>query len=107
MKTIEILDTFIPIFVVCWVLVFGYISLFVESGTLAILTMVPIIILFGLYLFASAFYCYKELELLKAFGKDYSEAERQYRKKAPKLSIGKIVIGGICILIAILLCIFL
>ena len=107
MKTVELLDTFIPIFAVCWFLVFGYISLFIESGVMAIVTIVPIMILFGLYMFGSAYYCYNELEILKKLGKDYYDVEKQFRKKAPKLSIAKLVAGGCSFLIAILLCIIL
>ena len=107
MKRIELLDTFIPIFAVCWALVFAYIAVFNESNVLALITVMPIFILYGLYIIGSAIYCYKELEILKALGKDYYEVEKQYRKKAPKLSTPKLVTGGICIVIGILWCIFL
>ena len=69
MTTIEILDSFIPIFAACWVLVFAYIALFNESATLAYITVVPIFFIFALYMLGSAVYCYKELEILKAFEK--------------------------------------
>ncbi len=107
MKRIELLDTFIPIFAICWVLIFSYIALFNESSLLALLTVMPIFFLYGLYIIGSAIYCYKELEILKALEKDYYEVEKQYRKKAPKLSIPKLIAGGISIIIGILLCIFL
>ncbi len=107
MKRIELLDTFIPIFAVCWVLIFAYIALFNESGVLALITIMPVFFLFGLYMFGSAIYCYKELEILKALEKDYYEVEKQYRKKAPKLSKPKLITGGICIVAGILMCIFL
>lgn len=107
MKTVEILDTLIPIFAICWILVFAYIAYFNSSATLALITVMPVFILFGLYMFGSAYYCYNELEILKKLGKDYYEVEKQYRKKAPKLSVGKLIAGGCSILIAILFCIIL
>ena len=107
MSTIEILDTFIPIFAVCWVMVFSYIALFNESKVLALITVMPIFFLFGLYIIGSAIYCYKELDILKAFEKDTREIEKRNRKKAPKLNKTKLIIGGCCILAGILLCILL
>ena len=81
MSTIEILDTFIPIFFVCWVMIFSYIAIFNESSTLAFITIVPIFFLFALYMIGSAVYCYKELEILRAFDKDTTEIEKRNRKK--------------------------
>lgn len=107
MSTIEILDTFIPIFSVCWVMIFTYIALFNESATLAFITIVPIFFIFGLYMIGSAVYCYKELEILRAFDKDTTEIEKRNRKKAPKLNKTKLIIGGCCIAAGIVLCIIL
>ena len=107
LSTIEILDTFIPIFSVCWVMIFSYIALFNESKILASITVIPLFFLFGLYLIGSAFYCYKELEILKAFEKDIAEIEKRHRKKTPKLNKTKLIIGGCCIAAGILLCIIL
>lgn len=107
MSTIEILDTFIPIFSVCWVMIFSYIALFNESATLAYITIVPIFFLFGLYMIGSAIYCYKELEILRAFDKDTTEIKKRNRKKAPKLNKTKLIIGGCCIVAGIVLCIIL
>lgn len=107
MSTIEILDTFIPIFSVCWVMIFSYIALFNESATLAYITIVPIFFLFGLYMIGSAIYCYKELEILRTFDKDTTEIEKRNRKKAPKLNKTKLIIGGCCIVAGIVLCIIL
>lgn len=107
MSTIEILDTFIPIFATCWVMIFSYIALFNESSMLALIAVMPIFFLFGLYLIGSALYCYKELEILKAFEKDTAEIEKRHRKKAPKLNKTKLIIGGCCIAVGILLCIIL
>lgn len=107
MSTIEILDTFIPIFAVCWIMVFSYIALFNESSVLALITVMPLFFLFGLYLIGSAIYCYKELEILKALEKDTTEIEKRNRKKAPKLNKTKLIIGGCCIAAGIALCIIL
>jgi hypothetical protein len=73
----------------------------------ALITVIPMFFIYGLCVIGSAIYCYKEPEILKALGKDYREAEIKHHKKAPKLSIAKLVTGGICIVIGILLCIFL
>ena len=75
MSKIEMFDTFVPIIAVCWVLVFAYISLFVSSSTLAMITVMPVFFLYAIYLVAGAYYCYKEVDVLKAFGKDTYEAE--------------------------------
>lgn len=107
MSTIEILDTFIPIFAVCWVMVFSYIALFNESCSLALLTVMPLFFLFGLYIIGSAVYCYKELEILKAFEKDTTEIEKRNRKNPPKLNKTKLIVGGCCIAAGIVLCIIL
>ncbi len=107
MSTIEILDTFISIFAVCWVMVFSYIALFNESSILALITVMPLFFLFGLYIIGSAIYCYKELEILKTLEKDTTEIEKRNRKKAPKLNKTKLIIGGCCILAGVLLCILL
>ena len=107
MSTIEITDTFITIFAICWVMVFAYISLFNESGLLALITVMPLFFLFGLYMIGSAVYCYKELEILNAFGQDTSEIEKKHRKQAPKLNKTKLIIGGSCIFAGVLLCILL
>ena len=107
MTTIEILDSFIPIFAACWVLVFAYIALFNESATLAYITVVPIFFIFALYMLGSAVYCYKELEILKAFEKDTTEIEKRHRKKAPKLSKAKLITAGCSFVAGILICILL
>jgi hypothetical protein len=106
-NTIEILDSLISIVAACWILVFAYISYFNTSGTLALFTVMPVFILFGLYLIGGAVYSYKEIEILKALEKDTREAESRHRKKAPKLNRFKIIFGIICILCGILLCILL
>ncbi len=103
---VEIIDTFAPILAACWVLVFGYIALFNGSALLANLLVFPMILLYGLYLPASAFYCYKELEIMKELGKPTFDLERKYRKNPPKLSVAKLSVGGGCIVAAILLFIF-
>lgn len=107
MSKIEMFDTFIPIIAVCWVLVFSYISLFVSSSALAMITVMPVFFLYAFYLFGSAYYCYKEVDVLKAFGKDTYEVEKRWRKQPPKLSKAKLIIAVLCILSGILLCIFL
>ncbi len=107
MTKVEMFDTFIPIVCVCWVLVFSYISLFVKSGVLAMITVVPVFFLYGLYLLGSAIYCYKELEILKELGRDTYEIEKKFRKNPPKLSIAKIGVSAGCIIAGILLCVFL
>ena len=107
MSKIEMFDTFIPIIAVCWVLVFSYISLFVNSGTLALFTVMPIFFLYALYSVGSAVYCYKELDILRAMEKDTYEVEKRWRKHPPKLSTAKLVVAGICFVCGILLCIFL
>ena len=107
MTKIELLDTFIPIFCVCWVLVFAYISLFTSSHLLALITVMPFFFLYGLYLIGSAIYYYKEVEILEALGLDAYEAKAARRKKSPRLSIQKLVFAGIFIVCGVLLCIFL
>lgn len=107
MTTIEIFDTFVPIVCICWVLVFAYISLFTESSLLAMITVMPVFFIYGLYLIGSAIYCYKEKEILEAMGRDTYEVQRRHRKNPPKLSNTKLIIAGCCIIGAILLCIFL
>lgn len=107
MTKIEIFDTFVPIVCVCWVLVFAYIALFNGSSLLALITVMPVFFLYGLYLIGSAFYCYKEVEVLQALGMDTYEAEKRRRKKAPKLSVPKLAVAAGCIVAGILLCIFL
>ena len=107
MTRVEILDTVIPIFAACWVMVFAYISLFNESGLLAKLTVAPILILYGLYLIGSALYCYKEVEILKAMERDYYEAEKRHRNKPAKLSKNKLITAAALFLTSILLFIFL
>lgn len=107
MSKIEMFDTFVPIIAVCWVLVFAYISLFVSSSTLAMITVMPVFFLYAIYLVAGAYYCYKEVDVLKAFGKDTYEAEKRRRKQAPKLSKAKLITAGICFIVGILLCIVL
>ena len=107
MTKVEIFDTFIPILSVCWVLVFGYIAIFNESGLLAMITVMPIFFLFGIYLIGSAVYSYKEVEILEAMGMDAEETKRRHRKKAPKLNVPKLIVAGGCIIAGILLCIFL
>ena len=107
MSKIEMFDTFIPIVAACWVLVFVYISLFISSSLLALLTVMPVFFLYGLYLIGSAVYCYKELDILKAMEKDTYEVEKRWRKHPPKLSKGKIGVAIACIVSGILLCIFL
>lgn len=107
MTRIELLDNFAPIFAACWVLALGYIALFNESGLFALITVVPMFFLYGLYVIGSAIYCYKEPELLKLLGKDSRKAELKRHKKTPKLSIAKLTTGGICIILGILLCIIL
>ncbi len=107
MSKIEMFDTFVPIIGVCWVLVFSYISLFIGSGTLALITVMPVFFLYGLYLIGSAVYCYKELEILRKLGQDSYEVEKRFRKNPPKLSIAKLSVAAGCIISGILLCIFL
>ncbi|MBQ8894149.1 MAG: hypothetical protein IJ043_07035 [Clostridia bacterium] len=107
MTTIELLDSFVPIICVCWVLVFAYIAIFCESSTLAMITVMPMFFLYGLYLVGSTVYCYKELEILEAMGKDTYEVEKKYRNQEPQLSIPKIAVAGGCFVVGILLCIFL
>lgn len=107
MTTIEILDSFIPIFAVCWILIFAYIALFNESATVAYITVVPVFFIFALYMIGSTIYCYKELEILKAFEKDTAEIEKRNRKKAPKLSKAKLITAGCSALAGILICILL
>lgn len=107
MTKIEVFDTFVPIFSVCWVLVFAYIALFTESSLLAMITVMPMFFIYGLYLIGSAIYCYKEVEILKALDMDTYEAEKRRRKKAPKLSVAKLSVAAGCIVAGILLCIFL
>lgn len=104
---VELFDNFAPIFAACWVLALGYIALFNESTVFALITVVPMFFIYGLCVIGSAVYCYKEPEILKALGKDYREAEIRHRKKAPKLSKAKLITGGICIVVGILLYIFL
>ncbi len=107
MTRIELLDTFVPIFCITWILVFAYISLFSESSLFALLTIMPFFFLYGLYSIGSAIYVYKELEILKELGKDTYEIEKRYRSKKPVLSKAKIVVGAGCIIIGIVLCIVL
>lgn len=107
MSKIEMFDTFVPIICVCWVLVFAYISLFTKSGVLAMITVMPVFFLYGLYLIGSAIYCYKELEILKEMGRDTYEVEKRFRKNPPKLSIPKLSVAAGCIIAGVLLCIFL
>lgn len=104
---IELSDTFVSIFVVCWVMVFSYIAIFNNSGILAKITVVPVFFLYGLYLIGSAVFQIKELEILKALGRDTFEVERRLRKNPPKLSPLKLVFAGISIAAGILCCIFL
>jgi len=107
MTRVEMLDTFMPILCITWILVFSYISLFVESTTLAMITVMPLFFVYGLYLIGSAIYVYKELDILKEMGKDTYALEKRYRKKGPVLSKMKLIVGGSFILAGILLCIFL
>lgn len=107
MSKIEMFDTFVPIVAVCWVLVFAYISLFTYSDVLAMFTVMPVFFIYSLYLIGSALFCYKELDFLKAFGKDTYEVEKRWRKNPPKLSKAKLVVSAICFICGILLCIFL
>ena len=107
MTMIEKLDTLIPIFCITWVLVFAYIALFNESSLLALITVMPLFFLYGIYIISSAIYVYKEMDILKQMGKDTYELEKRYRKQPPKLSIAKLAVGAGCILTGILLCIFL
>lgn len=107
MTKIEIFDTFVPIICVCWVLVFAYISLFIKSSVLALITVMPVFFIYGLYLIGSAIYCYKELEILEAMGRDTYEIQKRNRKNPPKLSIPKIIVAACCIIVGIILCVFL
>ena len=107
MTTVEKLDTLMPIFCVTWVLVFAYIALFNKSPLLAMITVMPLFFIYGIYIIGSAVYVYKELDILKQLGKDTYELEKRYRKKPPKLSIAKLIVGAGCIIAGILLCIFL
>ena len=104
---IELMDALIPIICICWILVFGYISVFIESGTLALITVVPIIFLYAVYLIGSSVYIYKELEILTALDRDTTNAQKKYRNKKPQLNISKLVIAGICVVLGIILCIIL
>ncbi|MBQ7936285.1 MAG: hypothetical protein IJ333_08095 [Clostridia bacterium] len=107
MRKIELLDTFVPIFCVSWVLVFTYIALFNESSVFALITVMPFFFLYGFYLIGSAIYVYKELDILKAAGKDTYEVEKRHRTNPPKLSMAKLSVAGGCIVAGILLCILL
>lgn len=107
MSRLEILDTFLPIFGGCWVFAFGYISLFTESSVLGLITVMPIFFLYSLYLIGSAVYCYKEVEILDALGKDSEKAKALCRKKAPRLSQKRLIFAGIFFVIGILCCILL
>lgn len=107
MTKIEIFDTFMPIFCVTWVLVFAYIALFTNSSVLALITVMPLFFIYGLYIIGSAIYVYKEMDILKELGKDTYELEKRYRKQPPKLSIAKLVVGASCIVAGVLLCIIL
>ncbi len=107
MTTVEILDTFLPILSISWVLVFSYISSFIRSGLLAMITVMPLFFIYGLYCIGSAIYVYKELEILKELGKDTYELEKRYRRKKPELNKAKLIVGGCSILAGILLCIVL
>ena len=107
MTKIEMLDTFMPIFCITWVLVFAYIALFNKSSLLALITVMPLFFIYGLYIIGSAIYVYKELDILKELGKDTYDLEKRHRKQPPKLSITKLIVGAGCIIVGILLCIFL
>ncbi len=106
MTKIELYDAFVPIFCVTWVLAFGYIALFNESALLTHIAITPIFFAYALYLVFSAVYTYKELELLKAWGKDTYEVEKRHRKKAPKLEKGKLIAAACVFVAGVLLCIF-
>lgn len=106
MTKIELADAFVPIFCITWVLAFGYIAIFTESALLTHITVTPIFFLYSLYLVFSAVFCYKELEILKAWGKDTYEVEKRYRKKAPRLEKGKLIAAGCIFVAGVLLCIF-
>ncbi len=107
MTTVEKLDNMLPVFCITWVLVFAYISLFVESTLLAMFTVMPIFFFYGLYTIGSAIYVYKELDILKELGKNTYELERRYLQQPPKLSKVKLGVGAGCIITGILLCILL
>ena len=103
----ETLDSIIAIVVICWLLVFAFISAFAESVALVDVTVSPVLILYGLYLIGSAFYHYKELEILQAFEKDTKAIEEKLRKHPPVLNKTKLILAAASIIIAILLYIFL
>ena len=54
-----------PIFCITWVLVFAYIALFINSSLLALITVMPLFFIYGLYSIGSAIYVYKEMDILK------------------------------------------
>ncbi len=103
----EQLDAFIPIIAVVWVLIFSYISYFIPSKTLALITVMPVFFLYALFSIGSALYTYKELEIAEALGKDTYEIKKRHLKKKPKLNTGKLTASGISAVVGILLCIFL
>lgn len=104
---IELLDSFLPIICICWVLVFAYISYFTESKVMAFITVVPLFFLYSLYLIISAVCCYKEKEILEALGKDTYEVEKRNRKNKPILSKAKFIAAGCCFIVGVLICIIL
>lgn len=107
MTKLELADTFVPIFCVCWVLVFAYIALFLGSNVMALITIMPVFFLYALYLVGSAVYDYKEEEILETLGRDTYEVQKRNRKKKKKLSTQKLVFAGIFFVCGVLLCIFL